>query len=455
MKKEAKYIHGFLPILVLAIALFAAVVIWDAEPQIPLAVGCVAAGLVAWRLGWKWEELLTSMLDGIYQSLEAVLILLAIGVLISMWIAAGTVPTMIFWGLKIVSPKIFLPGAFLLCSVISMFVGSWGAAGTVGIAFVGIGQTLGVPLPMVAGAIVAGAYVGDKLSPFSDGTNLAAAVSAANIFEMIRRMMPIALPVWGSSAVLYLLLGLRSAAGDRDLNGALLPMTDGLANAFRICVPAIFPLVVMLLCVALKFPSLIAILTGALAGGVVAIVVQGYSPSELLTFANSGYVSRTGLAELDGLLSTGGIYAMMRTVTIILVAMSFGGLMRGTGQMNALIAPVVKRIRSAGGLIALTIGTCIGVNIVLPDQYLGISMPGQMYASEYDRWGLDSNTLGNVLGAGAAVTSPLVPWNTCGVYMASILGVSTMQYLPFAFFNYLLPIAMVIWGFAQNRRKAV
>lgn len=453
MKKEVKFIHGLIPVLALAVAMLSAVVLWGAEPQIPLAVGCMAAGIVAWRLGWTWDEILAGMLDGIKQSLEAVLILMAIGILISMWVAAGTVPAMIYWGLHLISPKAFLPGTFLLCSLISMFVGAWGAAGTVGIAFIGIGQTLGMPLPMVAGAIVAGSYVGDKMSPFSDGTNLAAVVSSANIFEMIRHMIPIALPVWGISAVMYLFLGLRFAPDEQNMEEILAPMTEGLSASFCIGMSALIPLVVMLICVVLKWPSLVAILTSAISGAIVALTSQSSSPAELLTFANAGYLSQTGIAELDKLLSTGGIYAMMRTISIILVAMAFGGLMRSTGQMDALISPVIRRIRSTAALIVLTVCSCIGVNIVAPDQYLGISVPGQMYAAEFERRGLANHTLGNVLGAGAAVTSPLVPWNTCGVYMTSILGVATLQYVPFALFNLLLPIAMVAWGIVRFGRK--
>ena len=456
MKKETKFIHGFVSILFLAVIMFTAIVLWDAEPQMPLAAGCVIAGLIAWRLGWKWDEILSSMLDGINQSLEAVLILMSIGILVSVWIAAGTVPTMIYCGLKIVNPNYFLPATFLLCSAISMFVGSWGTAGTVGIAFIGIGQMLSVPLPMVAGAIVAGSYFGDKLSPFSDGTNLAAAVSGTNIFDMICSMLPVVLPAWGCSAILYLFLGLNSVAEDINLDDELAPMMTGLDASFHIGFMAILPLVVMLVCVLLKLPSLLAILVGAMAGGVVAMLVQGCSPSDLLFFASSGYLSQTGFDALDELLSAGGIESMMRTISIIIVAMAFGGLMRGTGQMNALTEPVVKRVRSASGMLALTICTCVGVNIMLPDQYLGIAVPAQMYASEFDRRGLDRTILGNALGAGAAVTSPLIPWNTCGVYMASILGVNTLQYAPFAFFNFLLPITMMIWGvFRYSARRSL
>ena len=453
-KKEAKFIHGLIPILVLAVVMFLAVVKLDAEPHLPLIIGTVVAGVIAWKCcGWTWDELLGEAIKGIDQALEAVLILISIGILVSMWIASGTVPTMIYYGLKIVTPKIYLLATFVLCTVISMFVGAWGAAGTVGIAFMGIGTALGTPPALAAGAVIAGAYVGDKMSPFSDGTNLAAAVSGSNIFEMIKKIMPIALPVWVVSAVIYLIVGIRTATGSAEaIASNLAPMMSGLEGSFKLGLLAIIPLVIMIVCVIFKLPSLIAILIGALAGAVVALTVQGCTFAELFSYSSDGFVSETGVAALDSLLSAGGIQAMMRTISIIFVAMAFGGVMQGTGQMEALVRPIVTKVKSVGGMIALTIVTCIGINAVLPDQYLGIAVSGQMYAGEYEKRGLSHNTLGNVLGAGAAVTSPLIPWNTCGAYMTAILGVNALSYAPFAFFNLLLPIVVIIIGFVGGKK---
>lgn len=453
-KKEAKFIHGALSIVLLALIMFVTVVVLGIDPQLPLVAGCVIASLVAGTMGYGWDDILESMLKGITQSLEAILILMSIGILVSVWIASGTVPTMIYYGLMLVSPQLFLLATFLLCSIISMFVGSWGAAGTVGIAFMGIGQALGVTPAVIAGTIVAGSYVGDKLSPFSDGTNLAAAVAKASVFDTIKQMLTIAPWVWGVSAVTYVVLGLQYRSIDAaQIDANLRPLMDNLQNSFYIGIPALLPLAVMLVCVAFKMPSLPAILTGALVGGVQASIMQGCHPATLLQYATTGHVSQTGSAMLDELLTAGGMESMMRTISIILIAMAFGGIMQGTGQMAALVDPVVSRVRSIVGIFTLTIATCIGINILLPDQYLGIAVSGQMYAEEYEKREIDHPTLANVLGSGAAVTSPLVPWNTCGVYMATILGVSAIEYAPYAVFNYLMPIAMIIYGFLLGRKR--
>ncbi len=455
-KKQVKFIHGFISIFALAVVMFGATVIFGAEPHLPLIVGCVVAGIVAATRGYKWEETLEGMLDGIFQSLEAVLILLCIGILVGTWIASGTVPALIYYGLKIISPKIFLVAAFVICSMVSMVMGAWGAAGSMGLALMGIGQAMGIPVAMIAGVIISGVYVGEQLSPFSDGVNLSASVVNVNVFDMIKKMIKTTGGVYLLTAAVYTVMGFFVKVGSAEaIQENVTPLLEKLSESFRISPLALLPLVVMIVCIFLKVPSIPALLCGALVAAIQAVLMQGVGIQDIFGYVNTGYVSNVGHEVLDSLLTAGGIEAMMNTISVIIIAMAFGGIMRHTGQMEAVVAPIVRKIKSLGGMVALTIGSCVGVNIVLPDQYLGIMVPGQMYVEEYDKRGIDRLYLGNILGAGAAVTSALIPWNTCGMYMKSILGVGAFEYLPYAVFNYSLPAIFIIYfAFRSMRMNA-
>lgn len=453
-KKQVKFIHGFISILALAVVMFGATVLFEATPHLPLIIGCVVAGIVAATRGFKWEEILESMLDGIFQSLEAVIILMCIGILISTWIASGTVPALIYYGLKILSPKIFLVATFVICSLISMVMGAWGAAGSMGLAFMGIGQAIGMPMPMVAGAIISGVYVGEQLSPFSDGVNLSASVANVGVFPMIKKMLKTTGAVYIATAVVYTVIGFMIPVENGDaITENIAPLLADLTANFKINPLAMLPLAAMLICIFLKMPSIPAILCGAAVAAIQAVLMQGVQVVDIFAYVTEGFVCTIENDVLKELLTAGGTGAMMETISVILIAMAFGGIMRGTGQMEAVVAPIVRKIRSVGGFVALTIGSCIGVNVVLPDQYLGIMVPGQMYAEEYDRRGIDRLYLGNILGAGAAVTSALIPWNTCGMYMYSILGVGAFEYLPYAVFNYSLPIIFIIYFALFGKKK--
>lgn len=453
-KHDTKIYHAFTTTVLLVAIMFVVVVKFGMEPQIPLIFGCIIAGIVSMWAGWSWEDVLDGMIFGITQSIEAILILFSIGILIGVWICGGVVPTMIYYGIKILSPKIFLPATLLICSAVSLAVGSWGAAGTVGIAFMGIGQALGIPPAMVAGAVVSGAYVGDKISPLTDGTNLAAAVTRTDVFTVAKKMIVVALGVYAVILVAYFLLGFGYADADASAITANTKLVlDGLKNSFRITPFALLPLVIMLLCIILKVPAIPSIMAGIVSGMLQAFLLQGTSFRGILANAYSSVFSKTGVAMLDELLTVGGFESMLYTVSIIILAMALGGIMQYTGQMNALIFPFVRRVRSTTGMTALTTVTCVAANVLLPDQYLSISAPGQMYLEEYEKRGIDTVLLANTLGSGGAVTSALVPWNTCGAYMSTMLGVATFTYLPFAFFNILMPFAMIIYSFFLSKKK--
>lgn len=455
--KQATLRHALISGISTAGLIFGGIVGFHAEPHIPLVFGCMIAGIVAAVIGYSWDEILQGMIEGITQSLEAILILLLIGMLIGTWIASGTVPTMICYGLQLIDARHFLFASALICLIVSLAVGAWGTVGTVGLAFMGIGMAFGFPAPMVAGCIIAGAYCGEIISPLSDATNLTAAVVGRDVFSLTKKAAGIGLAAFGISEVIYLIIGLRYTGGDAAAFAANIePLINSLKKAFVISPVALIPIAILAVCILVRLPAIPSMLAGVVSGMLIALPLQGIAPEALIEAGVSGFRSETGVESLDALLTAGGLSAMLNSISIIIIAMAFGGLMQHTGQMAALVRPVASRIHSKGGMSGTVTATCIGMNIILPDQYLGLSVPGQMYAEEYDRRGYDRLELSRTLLCGGAVTSPLIPWNTCGIFCTSILGVGSIQYLPYACFNYILPVAMIVVGFLppwHGRRK--
>jgi Na+:H+ antiporter, NhaC family len=415
--------------------------------QIPLVAAAAVASLMAWRLGLRWGAIQRSYLEGIKLSLGAVLILLVVGMLIAVWIASGVVPLLIVAGLKLLSPQVFLVATCLICAIVSLVTGSsWTTAGTVGVALIGVGQGLGVPLPMVAGAIISGAYFGDKMSPLSDTTNLAPGIVGVELFDHVRHMVYTTGPSFFIALILYWVLGLRYGGGALE-TGSVTAMINGVSAHFNLSGwLVVVPLLVFGL-VIFQVPALPALLVGTIAGGIAASVFQGASLATLLSLSYDGYVSTTGLAAVDDLLSRGGMSSMYGTVGIILCAMCFGGVMERSGMLGCIATAILGLAKSRGGLVVATLGTCFGINLVAADQYLSIVVPGRMYRPAYDNAGLHSKNLSRCLEDGGTITSPLIPWNSCGAYMFATLGVFPLVYLPFAFLNLLNPLISALYGF--------
>lgn len=415
--------------------------------QIPLVAAAVVASAMAWRLGLRWAAIQRSYLEGIKLSLGAVLILLVVGMLIAVWIASGVVPMLIVAGLKLLSPQVFLFATCLICAIVSLVTGSsWTTAGTVGVALIGVGQGLGVPLPMVAGAIISGAYFGDKMSPLSDTTNLAPGIAGVELFDHVRHMLFTTGPSFVIALILYWLLGLKYGDGALAAD-SVEAMVAGISRNFTLSGwLALPPLIVVGLVIA-RVPALPALVTGTLAGGLAASVLQGTSLATLLSLSYDGFGSETGVAAVDDLLSRGGMSSMYGTVGIILCAMCFGGVMERSGMLGRIAGAILGLAKSRGGLVVATLGTCFGINVVAADQYLSIVVPGRMYRPAYDKAGLHPKNLSRCLEDGGTVTSPLIPWNSCGAYMFATLGVFPLAYLPFAFLNLLNPLFSALYGF--------
>ncbi|PRQ05278.1 Malate-2H(+)/Na(+)-lactate antiporter [Enhygromyxa salina] len=436
---------ALVPVVVLIALLAATIILLGGTGHLPLVLGACVAGLVAWAHGYTWEDIQAGVTGAIHLAMGAILILLTIGVLMGTWLASGIVPALIAWGLELLSPSFFLPASCAVCSVVSLVSGSsWSTAGTVGLALIGVGNAMGIDPAMTAGAVISGAYFGDKLSPMSDTTNLAPAMAGTDLFTHIRHMLWSTGPSWVLAMIGFSIVGagLESAADPSSIAA----ITDVLETQFNpslihLTVPAVVAVMV-----GFRLPALPTLLTGALLGGVLA-AVQGTPIQDVLVAAMKGFAPDTGSAEVDELLARGGMSSMADTVLLILCAMSFGGVMERTGQLKTLAGKTLAAARSTGSLIATTILTSIGVNVLAADQYLAVVVPGRMYASEYTERGLDPKNLSRALEDGGTITSPLIPWNTCGAFMASTLGVATLAYLPWCFLNLANPIIGMILGF--------
>jgi Na+:H+ antiporter, NhaC family len=446
--RPARLWEALIPVIALIVMIRESLVRFEGTAHIPLLLAAAMAALVGRRIGHRWRDIEQGIVDGIAIGLKAVIILLVVGMLIGTWIASGIVPILIYHGLYLLSPSFFLVAACLICCVVSIATGSsWTTAGTVGIALIGVGQGLGVPLPMVAGAIVSGAYFGDKLSPLSDTTNLAPAVAGSELFEHVRYMMFTTVPSLLIALAIYVALGWSAGPTTASAEGVAL-IRQTLAGHFDLNPVLLLPPLLVIVMVICRLPALPALLGGVLLGGLFAALVQDVPLKDILAAAQTGYTSKTGMETVDKLLSRGGLDSMLQTVSLILSALTFGGVMERTGLLAAIAGGILRLARGTGQLVSATVVTCLGMNVLAPDQYLSIIVPGRMYREAYQQQGLHPKVLSRTLEDAGTLSSPLVPWNTCGAFMSSALGVSALAYFPYAFLNLLNPIVAIVIAFA-------
>ena len=446
-KKPYKLGVALIPVFFLIIALSTTIIVFKQDAHIPLILAAAVAAIVAALHNHSWKDIQDGMVHGITLAMGAVLILMIVGTMIGTWISGGIVPAMIYYGLKILSPGIFLLATLVICSIVSLGTGSsWSTAGTVGVALIGVGQGLGIPAPMVAGAIVSGAYFGDKMSPLSDTTNLAPAVAGTDVFTHIRHMVYTTAPGYLISLLIYGLLGTRFASGSMEVEKISL-FLDTMKAHFTINPFLLLPPALVIVMVIKKIPPLPALLGGTFLGGFFGIVFQGRTLAEIVGAAKAGFVSATGVPMVDELLTRGGLDNMMDTVALILCALCFGGIMEKTGMLKVLAKALLKRVRRTGSLVATTIFSCIGMNAIASDQYIAIVIPGRMYKSAYEEMGLHPKNLSRALEDSGTLTSPLIPWNSCGAFMGATLGVYPLLYLPWAFLNLINPMISLFYGY--------
>jgi NhaC family Na+:H+ antiporter len=400
-------------------------------------------------------------------ALGPMLILLSVGMLIGSWIIAGTIPALIYYGVQILSPSLFYAATAVICAMIAISIGSsWTVAGTMGIGLMAIAASFKLSPEITAGAIISGAYFGDKLSPLSDTTNLAAATTGVDLFDHIRHMMWTTIPSFLLALVVFTFLSGGEAAPPEEIA----ELRANISTQFSVGLHLLAPLVFMLFLAYRRVPALPAILISTLVGAVFAVVFQGPAvlalagdggevPRALMllkgvwTSLFNGFTSNSDSAFMDKLLSKGGMISMLNTTSLIICAMAFGGTLEKVGILRFLVSAALERVQSNGSLVASTVVTCTATNVVTADQFIAITIPGGMFREEYEKRGLSLLNLSRTLEDSATLTSALIPWNTCGAYMSATLGIATLAYAPYAMFNYLCPIIAIIYGYWHIGQK--
>lgn len=422
--------------------------------QIVLIVCAAFSVCLGLAIGCEWKAIERGVLNSIHIATPAMLILFLVGALSGTWMISGIIPTMIYYGLQVLSPLFFLASACVISAIVAMFTGSsWTTSATIGIALMGIGNVLGMGPAMTAGAILSGAYFGDKMSPLSDTTNLAAATTGTELFAHIRYMMITTVPSISIALLLFLGLGFWGEESGQIPN--TIEIEQALQGALTISPWLLLVPLAVLVMVVKKVPALPAIFIGAILGAVFALLFQvelvaslghGDYPlySGILVAAYGDTAIQTGHPVLDELLTSGGMSGMLGTIWLVMSAMMFGGAMEGTGFLRRITQVLVARTKSAAGLVSATVGTCLFTNISASDQYLAVVVPGRMFISAYKDRGLASKNLSRTLEDSGTVTSVLIPWNTCGAYHATVLGVATLSYAPFAFFCLISPVMTIL-----------
>jgi Na+:H+ antiporter, NhaC family len=465
-KKPATLTLAFIPILILIFLLAANVIVFGADAtsgpnQIALILGAAVAGVVTWRLGYNWDEMEKSIVKSIGSAMGAMLILLVIGSLSGTWLISGIVPAMIYYGLKILNPTIFLFAACIVCCIVSLATGSsWSTIATVGIALLGIGKALGIHEGWIAGALISGAYFGDKMSPLSDTTNLAPAMAGTDLFTHIRYMVFTTTPTLIITLIIYLVAGFvmvpeTIAASQEEVLGAIDKAFN--LNPLLFVVPA-----VVLFMIVRKVPAIPALLVGTILGAVAAIIFQPEIINQV-SGINDDFLKSSGMAlmkamsmetniqtdneMISGLLSSGGMGGMMNTIWLIICAMVFGGTMECAGLLKVIAERIILMAHSTGSLVASTAATCVFFNLTASDQYMAIAVPGRMYADTFKKRGYAPELLSRTLEDSGTVTSVLIPWNTCGATQSKVLGVSTWAYAPYCFFCIISPLMTVLYAY--------
>ena len=470
--RSPTFFESIFPILFLIIFLSINVFIFkdsslDGSNQIVLIVSASIASAIALNIGFKWSELQIGIVNSISSAIPSILILFLVGSLAGSWMLSGIVPAMIYYGIQLLNPKIFLIASCLICIIVSVATGSsWTTSATIGIALIGIGKALGISEGLIAGSILSGAYFGDKMSPLSDTTNLSPAVAGSDLFSHIRYLSYTAFPSILICLVLFLFLGLSNYSNINQTNSTLI--SNAISEKFYLS-PILFfvPLFVIFL-IYKKIKALPSLFCGTLLGVIFALIFQPDLVKEVSGINDSNFKSlfvgimkslygtisiSTSNEMVNELLTSGGMFGMLSTIWLIFSAMIFGGVMEVSGFLKKIVNTILTSVQSTGSLVTSTVGTCIFFNLTASDQYLSIVVPGRMFSETYKKNGLDPVNLSRTLEDGGTVTSVLVPWNTCGAYHATVLNVSTITYLPYCFFSIISPLMTILFAYMKIRIK--
>lgn len=469
MKREPLFIEALLPILTLMALLTMNVIFFKdtlaGSNQVALLLAATVAGIIVRRNGQKWETTLENVIATIGSAMPSMLILLLIGALAGTWLLSGIVPALIYYGLDLINPRIFLVTAVVVSAIVSVATGSsWSTVATIGVALLGIGKAIGINESIVAGAIISGAYFGDKISPMSDTTNLAPAMAGTDLFTHVRYMLYTTVPTMALTLIIFLIIGLNYDFAHAAVDVAGVKAAIGGAFTIRpwlFLVPAVLFVIIVK-----KVPPIPALLIGSIAGGLFGILFQpavvwgiagdvsNYAQASYIGFMKSMFgeiAIATPNAEVNELLHTSGMGGMLHAIWLIISAMIFGGVMESGGLLARLTKPIINWANSTGSMVLSTVVTCIFFNTTASDQYISIVVPGRMYRNSYRDKGLKPEVLSRTLEDSGTVTSVLVPWNTCGATQARVMGVDTLAYAPYAFFNLISPLMSVAFAYLNIR----
>ncbi|SDH85475.1 Na+/H+ antiporter NhaC [Alteribacillus bidgolensis] len=426
---------------------FSFIAIFKLPIQLALFVAWFVVILLGLRLGFNYESLQSSIIKGISNGLEAVIILMAVGALIGTWIAGGVVPTIIYYGLDLIHPSIFLLATLIICALTSLATGtSWGTVGTAGIAMMGIGEGLGLPLPLVAGAVLSGAYFGDKLSPLSDSTVLAASMSKVNVISHVKSMLYLDVPAFTITALLFTITGFSYSSGNLDLDRVQSIMT-ALNHTFNISPLMLIPALIVIGLLVMKKPSIPTISLGALVGVVWAALFQDLSFVNALETAYNGFSIESGSKFIDTLLNRGGISGMLGSIIVIILGLGIGGLLEKIGVLTVIMKTFVNKINNAGSLSTSTVFIGLFSNVFGCAMYVSLILTPKLMETSYDRMHIDRRVLSRNTEVGGTMTSGMVPWSDNGIFMAGVLGVSTLSYLPFMWMSFISIALVIIYGY--------
>ena len=447
--KEPGLVVAMIPLIFMFLLFGIGYGIYEIRPPVLLITAAFMTGCLGLFLRFKWKEMERGIVDSIHKALPAILIMLCVGVLIGSWIASGTIPMVIYYGLKLISPKYFLVTACFVCTVTSLATGtSWGTIGTLGVAFIGIAMGLGIPLGPAAGAIVAGAYFGDKMSPFSDIANLAPITAGSNLFDHIKHMLWSATPAWLLGLMIYFIVGLRYGGGKIESKEMTI-ITQTIKDNFNFNILLLLPMVIVFYFAFTKKPTIPGMLLSSFIAGILAIIFQKASLPEVAAAMNTGYQAHTGVEEVDKLISQGGMMSMMEVQLVAFTAFSFGGIMQRIGLLSVILNRVMRFTNKVWSLVLTTICSSIVTALATGSSYLSMILPGDLLSPIYKKKGLAAKNLSRIIEESGAIMVPLIPWSMAGVFITGILGVPTLSYLPWAIMNYASVVILAIYGFTK------
>ena len=440
-------LKGAIGILILAVViLMYGIIGLGQDPKIPLLLCTLVMMFYGLHLGHTWNDMMKDAFKSISSSLEAMLIIMTIGMVIGSWVAGGTVPYVIYWGLKIFKPSIVLPFTVVLCAIMSTLTGSsWTTAGTVGVAMLGIATSMGIPAPVTVGAICCGSFFGDAQSPMSDGFNFSAAISDSEVYKAAKNMLCSTIPALIISIVIFAVIGANYSASGIGASEQIEQTLGGLEAGFNLSPLTLIPVVVMIVMIAKKAPAVGTMVAAAAAGTLVAIFVQGNSLADSLSYLVSGYVGNTGVADVDRIITRGGINGMMGTIALMFFSLWMAGVMQNTGMMDVILEKLASVVKKVFPLTVLTTLITFVMSYFAADPYLAMTLPAKALGKAYDDLGLDRSVLSRSVD-NAVFFAPMVPWGSGGVYVTATLGVPTLQYIPFYFVAILAPIFTIIYA---------